>query len=52
MAKNGIKKSNAKDIELHVYENDEPAVRKPVMPDDVYEKELKKLQIELVKLQE
>jgi polyphosphate kinase 2 len=45
-------KNKEKETPVNVYEHDEPALRKEAMSDSNYEKELRKLQIELVKLQE
>lgn len=51
MAK-GNNKNKGKETSPKIHAHDEPAVRKPSMSDSEYEKELRKLQIELVKLQE
>ncbi|HOW57030.1 MAG TPA: polyphosphate kinase 2 [Smithellaceae bacterium] len=52
MAKNNKNNSKDKEKSQEVHQHDEPATRKPPLPEDEYEKELRKLQIELVKLQE
>jgi len=52
MAKNNKNNYRDKEDSPEVHQHDEPATRKPPFPDEEYEKELRKLQIELVKLQE